>query len=249
MRRLFPDAVADLDDAGLAAAYRHPGGGRFVRMNFVASVDGAVTLDGRSGPLGTPADLRVFDLLRDLCDVVLVGAGTVRVEGYGPPEFRPARRARRRAAGLADVPPYAVVSGSLQLDPRWAVFTAAEARTIVITRAAAPADRRAALGEVADVIVAGDEQVDLAAAADQLAARGLHRVLCEGGPRLFGTLLTAGLVDELCLTVTPLLTGTGPGRIVAGPPLTVAERHAVGLDLGHVLTEDGALFLRYAVKR
>jgi riboflavin biosynthesis pyrimidine reductase len=140
----------------------------------------------------------------------------------------------------------AVVSASLDLDPTSRLFTAAEpaARTVVVTCRAAPADRRAALAEVADVLVAGDDRVDLAAAVGRLAERGLPRVLCEGGPTLFGTLLAAGLVDELCLTVSALLTGPGTGRIVAGPPPSDAP---YPLTLLHALEEDGALLLRYAL--
>jgi riboflavin biosynthesis pyrimidine reductase len=245
VRRLFPDLTAELDDEALAAAYAHPAdAGPYVRLNFVASVDGAVTVDGRAGGLGTPGDKRVFDLLRGLCDVLLVGAGTVRAEGYGPLRDTPRRPPTR--AGDRMIPPYAVVSGALDLDPGWAVFTESAARPIVITRAAAPADRRAALATVADVLVAGDDRVDLAAAVDQLARRGHPRVLCEGGPRLFGSLLAAGIVDELCLTVSPLLAGTGPGRIVAGEPLPERTRAAT---LRHVLEDDGSLLLRYAVGR
>src|SRR5215211_3753095 len=139
MRRLFPDPVADLDLDGTLAAYAPPAGAhRHLRVNFVSSVDGAVTLDGRSGGLSVPADKRVFGLLRDLAEVILVGAGTARAEGYGPPAHSPERRARRRALGLAEVPPLALVTGSLELDPAAPLFTAAAARTIVVTSAAAP---------------------------------------------------------------------------------------------------------------
>jgi len=243
----MPGPVGELDTEGVLAAYAVPAGvDRHLRLNFVSSVDGAVTLDGRSGGLSTPGDKRLFGLLRDLADVILVGAGTVRDEGYGPPAHSPRRRARRRALGLAEVPPYALVTNSLDLDPGSPLFTEAEARTVVIAPAGAPADRRAALDPVADVVTAGEHRVDLHAALDRLADRGLHRVLCEGGPALFGGLLGAGLVDELCLTVSPLLAGPGPARILGGPPLPAAP---YGLDTQHVLEEDGALFLRYAVRR
>jgi riboflavin biosynthesis pyrimidine reductase len=256
VRRLFPDPPAELDDEALAAAYAlPPETARHVRMNFVASVDGAATVGDKSRGLATSGDTRVFDLLRELCDVVLVGAGTVRVEGYLQPAYPPDRRARRLGRGLAEVPPYAVVSHSLLLDPTSPLFTAAVPRTIVVTRAGAPADRREALAQVADVVVAGTEQVDLAAALDQLADRGLRRVLCEGGPHLFGALLAANLVDELCLTVSPLLAGPGSVRIVAGQPRPDQTWPQPQLDrtwplaLRQLLTEDGALLLRYQVDR
>jgi riboflavin-specific deaminase-like protein len=248
--QLLPAAdgrLTDLDDAGLADAYAVPEGGPWhVRMNFVASADGGVTAAGVSAGLSSRADKRLFAVLRDLADVVLVGAGTVRAEGYRVQRYGPERRRRRVDLGRSELPVIAVVSSALDLDPTSTLFTKAEAtaRTMVITHQAAPADRLAALAEVADVLVAGDERVDLAAAVRGLAERGLARVLCEGGPTLFGGLLRAGLVDELCLTVSPLLTGPGPGRVVAGPPLDTILRR---LHLLHVLEEDGVLLLRYAV--
>jgi riboflavin biosynthesis pyrimidine reductase len=243
MRRLLPDPPAELDDTDLAAAYAVPGGGH-VRMNFVSTADGAAAVDGRSGGLGTAGDKKVFAELRTLCDVVLVGGGTAMTERYGNTVRDAAAKAKRRERGLAEVPPLALVSGSLRLDPSARMFTEAEVRPIVLTRANAPAGMSAQLQRVADVITVGDDKVDLARALSVLAARGLTRVLCEGGPTLFGSLHAAALVDELCLTLAPRLAGaTGP-RIIAGPGTDLAA-----LDLAQVLTEDGALFMRYTVRR
>lgn len=243
MRRLLP---APADEVDPATAYALPSGAaRHLRANFVCSADGAVSVAGRSGGLSGPADKRVFAALRDLADVVLVGAGTARAEGYRPARPDPSRRAARRAAGLAEVPTIALVSATLALDPALPVLAEAEARTIVVTHEAAPADARAAVTGIADIVVAGTDRVDLAGALDQFAARGFTRVLCEGGPRLFAALVAADLVDELCLTVSPLLAGPGAGRIVAGAPVD-AVRPA---RLVHALEEDGALFLRYALAR
>jgi riboflavin biosynthesis pyrimidine reductase len=243
VRRLLPDPPAELDDTDLAAAYAVPDAAH-VRMNFVHSVDGAATVDGRSAGLGTPGDKRLFGLLRTLCDLVLVGAGTAVAERYGPTITSAEARAARRDRGLAEVPPLALVSASLHLDPTAPVFTETPVRPIVLTRANAPAGTRSQLERVADVITAGDDTVDLAEALRVLAARGLRRVLSEGGPRLFGSLHAAGLVDELCLTVSPRLVGSGARRIIDGPAAELAD-----LTLAHVLTEDGALFLRYTVGR
>jgi riboflavin biosynthesis pyrimidine reductase len=243
MRRLLPDPPAEIDDTDLAAAYAVPDQAH-VRMNFVSSADGAATVDGRSGGLGTAGDKKVFGELRTLCDLVLVGGGTAMTESYGATVKSEQARARRRERGLAEVPPLAVVSGSLHLDPAAPMFTATAVRPIVLTKANAPAGMRAQLDRVADVVTAGDDRVDLATALSVLAARGLRRVLCEGGPSLFGSLHAAGLVDELCLTVSPRLAGAGGPRIIAGPAADLAD-----LDLTQVLTEDGALFLRYAVRR
>ena len=250
VRRLLPAAdgpPTELDDDALAEAYAVTAAiPRHLRMNFVSSADGGVTVQDRSAGLSNPADERVFALLRDLADVVLVGAGTARVEGYRAERYGPVRRRRRVELGRAELPVIAVVSGSLDIDPTSRLFADADpaARTVVITRRGAPADRLAALAAVADLIVAGDDHIDLAAALDRLAERGLRRMLCEGGPTLFGALLRAGLVDELCLTVSPLLTGPGTGRIVAGPVLDGAP---YPLDVLHLLEEDGALLLRYTL--
>jgi riboflavin biosynthesis pyrimidine reductase len=243
MRRLSPSPdPTELSTDDLADAYA-TSADRPVRASFVSSADGSASLDGRSGGLGTTADRQVLAMLRDLCDVIFVGAGTARAEGYGPPPSTAERRARRAALGLSPVPRLAVVSARLELDPAAPLFQS-DPRTIVVTHAAAPADRRQALEAVADVVVAGAERVDTRQALDLLSDRGLTRVLCEGGPTLAGTLLSAGRLDELCLTLSPLLAGGTGGRI-----LHLAEAAPNGLELVHVLEEEGALFLRYAVTR
>lgn len=231
MRQLLPAT----DEADLFSAYAQPGPG--VRVNFVASIDGAATLDGRSGGLSSQADKRVFRLLRTLADVVLVGAGTARVEKYGPVRLAPELQSWRQDHGLAPVPPLAVVSASLDLDPGSALFTEAVARPLILTRDDAPSDRRAGLSKVADVLTADSTSAWLRLLAD----RGLSRVLCEGGPRLFGTLLDDGLVDELCLTVAPVMAGQGAPRIAE--QMVPAGPRRFGLL--HVLEEDGFVFLRY----
>lgn len=230
MRRLVPDPGEPVD---LRAAYEVTSA-RHVRVNFASSVDGAVTVDGRSRGLSSDADRELFHLLRSMSDVVLVGAGTVRAENYGG-----ARAAEGQPA------PIAVVSRSLDLDPGSRLFTDTQVRPILLTCRRSPADRRQALAGLADVVEAGDEDVDLSAALAQLADRGLRHVICEGGPHLFGWLLAAGLVDELCLTVAPLLAGGRAGRIVAGLESQVTDP----MRLLHVLEDDGHLFLRYAVQR
>ncbi|SCL31402.1 Pyrimidine reductase, riboflavin biosynthesis [Micromonospora nigra] len=228
-----------LDDAALTARY-----GRadrpHLRVNFVTSVDGAVSVDGYSAGLSGQPDKRVFGLLRMLCDALVVAAGTLRHEGYRAVRLDERRRAWRRDHGLAEVPTLVVVSGSLDLDPAQAAFADAPVRPVVLTRADTPAP--SGLAEVADVVRCGDGAVDLAAGLARLRERGHDQLLCEGGPRLFGALTAADLVDEVCLTVAPLLAGAGPGRITAGGASPV--RH---LPLRHVLAAaDGMLMLRYA---
>ncbi|WP_319464206.1 pyrimidine reductase family protein [Micromonospora sp. RTP1Z1] len=238
--RLWPaPASGPLDDAELAALYGradHP----HLRVNFVSSVDGAVALDGYSAGLSGEPDKRVFGLLRMLCDALVVAAGTLRHEGYRAVRLDEGRRAWRREHGLAEYPTLVVVSGSLDLDPGQAAFADAPVRPVVLTSAAAEAPP--GLTDVADVVRCGADRVDLAAGLAELRHRGLGQLLCEGGPHLFGALTAADLVDELCLTVAPLLAGAGPGRITAGdasPPRRLPLRHVLAAD-------DGVLMLRYA---
>jgi riboflavin biosynthesis pyrimidine reductase len=246
MRALLPAPAEDVDvHAWYAEGWLADGG---VRVNFVASADGAATEDGLSRGLQTPGDNRVFAALRDLADVVLAGAGTVRAEGYAAITVGDRRQAIRTQHGLRPVLPTAVVSRSLRLDPAHELFTSAapDARTIVLTCAAADPALRTELGRVADVVVCGDETVELAGACTALRERGLTRVLCEGGSILFAQLAEADVVDELCLSITPVLTGPGARRVVAGQPWPGDPRR---LGLAGLLEEDGALFCRYRLER
>ncbi|MCU1676956.1 MAG: hypothetical protein JWM93_1714 [Frankiales bacterium] len=239
MRQLLPDPVGDVD---LLTAYAVPRAEQHVRVNFVTSIDGAATVGGLSEGLSGTADKRIFATLRTLADVVLVGAGTARAEGYGPAKANAQRREWRVAHGYAPVPPIAVVTGQADLDVTTRFFTEATTRPIVYTLASAPADRLAALSGVADVVTFEATTVPVADLVADLVNRGLHRVLCEGGPHLFGDLLRAGIVDELDLTVSPLLAGGSLPRIVQGTELRAPQP----MRLAQLLTEDGFLFLRYA---
>lgn len=212
-----------------------------IRVNFVSSLDGAVTLDGRSGGLGGQTDRELMQVLRTMADVLLVGAGTVRAEGYGGVRLEEDQVAWRRAQGLTDQPRMAVISHDLLLDAGHPFFAEAVTRPVLVTHAGAPAARREELERVADVVVVGAASVDLPRMRAELAARGLPQILCEGGPHLFGTLLHAGLVDEVCLTLAPRVVAGPAGRIAQGVP--EADRPARPLS---VLTDDdGFVFLRY----
>jgi len=222
--RLWPDPAEQLTDDELLAAVDHDG----VRVNFVASIDGAVTRDGLSGGGAPPADKRYFDLLRRVADVVVVGAGTVRAEGYGPMVVAQPRRGQ---------PVFAIVTASLDLDPTSTVFTKAPVRPVIITTERATG--RAAFADVADVVIAGSSRVDAELAVEALRARGLRRILCEGGPSLFGSFLAADVVDELCLTVAPSLEAGDAARIAGG------EAPARDMRLASVLRSGDTLLLRY----
>jgi riboflavin biosynthesis pyrimidine reductase len=238
---LFPAPGSDLSDDQLSALYdRDDREAPWLRVNFVSSVDGAATVDGVSAGLGGDADHRAFDLLRELTDVVIVGAGTVRGEGYGPMVLPPASVSRRVSRGLAPHPVFAIVSSRLDLDPSSRIFTDAPVRPIVVTTDAAPRDRRDALSAVADILIAGDSRLDPARLVAGLAERGLPQQHCEGGPSLFGTMLAAGVVNELCLTVSPQLVAGEAGRIITGDLASPRD-----LALGHVLASGDTLLLRY----
>lgn len=241
--RLLPSPQQDLDEEALLEAYRFDAGERpRVRFNFVASADGAATLRGRAGGLGNDADQRILQLLRRTADVLVLGAGTVRAEGYGGALLEEPGLAWRREHGAAAHPAVAIVSASLDLDPAAPFFAEAPVRPTVFGSASAPREARSRLAEVADVVVLGDQVVDPAEIVAELASRGHRRILSEGGPRLFGSFQQAGLVDELCLTVSPLLVG-GPNPRIAQSAL----EHAAPLPLAlvHVLLSEDLLFLRY----
>ncbi|POH70281.1 pyrimidine reductase family protein [Cryobacterium zongtaii] len=237
--------MSAIDPGDVLARYTvHDRSAPHLRVNFISSLDGAATHDGLSGGLGDDADKLVFDTVRMLSDVILVGAGTVRAEGYGGIRFTDEAVAWRVAHALPEHPPVALVSGRLDLDPAHPVFTAAATRPIVITHAQAPAQRRAALAAVADVWVCGEASVDHALMVRTLTARGYPQVLCEGGPSLFGSLLAADAVDELCLTLAPLLESGRAARI-AGAPDASPRR----MRLAHALPAGDTLLLRYVRAR
>ncbi|MGX2993877.1 pyrimidine reductase family protein [Streptomyces sp. JNUCC 64] len=228
----------------LADAYAYPGGPAvWLRANMVSTLDGAAQHDGRSQPISSAADMRVFGTLRGLADAVVVGAETVRQEGYRPARAREAFAARRAAAGQGPAPAVVVVSAGLDLDFSLPLFTEPLVPTLLATGAGAPADRLAAARAAGvEVVIAGEgAAVEPARLVGALAERGLRRLLTEGGPRLLGRIVADGVLDELCLTLSPMLTAGGAQRIAGGPSLAVPERFA----LGSLLEEGGFLFARY----
>ncbi|MFJ3223874.1 pyrimidine reductase family protein [Streptomyces sp. NPDC086783] len=261
MRRLFPVTEetaaqasggapgADVTDRDwslgeLARAYAYPDvRGPWLRANMVSTLDGAAQHEGRSQPISCAADMRIFGTLRALADVIVVGAETVRQEGYRPARAREDFAALREAAGQGPAPAIAVVSARLDLDFSLPLFASPLVPTLVLTGAAAPADRITAAGKVgAEVVIAGDGAgVDPVRAVAALAERGMNRLLTEGGPRLLGQLIAAGVLDELCLTLSPMLTAGGAQRIASGPPVEVPRR----FELASLLEEAGFLFSRY----
>jgi riboflavin biosynthesis pyrimidine reductase len=211
---------------------------------MIASLDGGATADGKSGGLAGRGDRAVFSLMRHAADVILVGASTVRVENYSGAQLPVAARQARQRRGQAEVPPIAVVTRSGDLDPSALLFTRTEVPPLILTSARTVEDTRRRLGAVAEVIDASGadpNSADDSVILRVLAERGLFRVLAEGGPLILGSLIENGLMDELCLTIAPILVGGASKRIVTG--------------LGHALTkmrrahlladDDGYLYTRY----
>lgn len=237
MRRIYPDPAEIEGSAGLAEAYACPRD--WLRVNMVASLDGAATVRGRVGALTATADQRVLVTLRMLADVVLVGAATIRAEGYGPFEVDPTWRRRRQANGQQPVPPLAIVTASGDLDLDAPVFADAEAPPLVIVPAACP--RREEIAQSFPVIVAGGERVDPAEAVARLRGLGHRHVLSEGGPHMFAQLVAARLVDEVCLAIAPVLVAGEETRTAVGESLRQQ------LCLQQLYTADDYLFGRYRV--
>lgn len=242
MRALLPDPVAEVDPLRAYTTDRPaPAGRPWLLVNMVASLDGAISVEGRSGGLGGPADRRVFSALRSLADVILVGASTVRAEGYGPARITDDLQATRVERGQSPTPQIAVISASLQLDLSSSLFSESATPPLVITAPGSSQARRVEVSRAADLLLAGQaERVDMPEALILLGDLGARVVLCEGGPTLNAQLLAHDLVDELCLTIAPLMVGGPAPRAASGedvhPPL--------GFRLAHLLEEDGALFLR-----
>ncbi|MGL5865373.1 MAG: dihydrofolate reductase family protein [Dermatophilaceae bacterium] len=234
---LGPDGASASDepvtDDVLAGLYAFPPGERWLRANMVTTLDGAVAgADGRSGSINTPPDTRLFAVQRDLCDVVLVGAGTARAEGY------------RRVGATprsSDPAALAVVTRSARVPDLLLEPTLGRGALLVLTCAAAGADRlavlRSAVGADA-LVVCGDHDVDLTDAVVQLAALGMPGVLCEGGPSLLGSAFAAGVVDELALTLAPTVVGGDATRLASG---AFAGPHGIRMTPHLLLEEDGTM--------
>jgi len=241
MRSLFPTEAEAVDLAEVYGDMPRVDGRPSVRLNMIVSVDGGTSWNGVSGALGGPADKEVFAVLRSLTDMVLVASGTMRAEHYGPAILPPHVRDARLARGQTPTPPIAVVSSSCQFDWTSTFFTAATQRPYIITVASADAASREQADTVAEVIIAGDETVDLARAVAELGARGARSILAEGGPTLNGELAKEGLLDELCVTLAPLLASGDAKRLLSGS--TLAE--LAHLRVRSICEQDDYLFLRY----
>ena len=210
-------------------------------LNMIATLDGRAAAGGSTRALGGPADLEMLLELRVIADAVMVGSGTLRAEGYGRLMRRPERRAARTAAGLAADPPAVLISRELDLPWDAALFDAAEQPVLIYTRAGRPRLPRTS----ADVEVVVLDALEPRAVLADLRRRGVAVLLCEGGPTLNAWLLAAGAVDELFLTLTPVLSGDPREPTILGGP---ALDPPAGAQLEWVLRHRSDLFLRYRLR-
>jgi riboflavin biosynthesis pyrimidine reductase len=243
MHWLRPGEPVDDPLAPYVEVAREAHGGRpHVVANMVGGLDGSAAVSGRVGALSGSADARLFTELRSIADVVLVGARTVRQEHYGPVRLPDRLREERISRGRPPTPRIAVVSRSLDFDWSIPLFSKADPgnRPYVITAGVADPARMDAAREHAEVVVAGDTTVDPRQALAQFHDGGAQVVLCEGGPTLLGELVAADLLDELCLSLTPLM-GGDPLPLSLAPAGAPIARFV----LAHALVDDDDLFLRY----
>lgn len=239
---LAGDLAGQLSDDEIADAYAWPAERRWVRAMMVTSLDGAAAgPDGLSGSLSSEADQRVFRAVRRFADAVLIGAGTLRAEEYTPMVAKPDDAARRRASGQSPAPRIAVVSRSLDLPWHLPVWTESHHRPVVLTGRDVDPSRLAEAEDHAEVLAL--ESTGPAAVLDALTARGLRRIVCEGGPHLLRDLLAAGLVDEADITVSPVFAGT------LASPDTPAISPPVRARLAHVLAGEDSLMTRYLLEQ
>ena len=221
LRRLLPDqAEVSIEEAvaGLGWGDRAPADRPFVAVNMVSSADGKATLAGRTAPMSAAADRALFHQLRTQADGILVGAGTVRIERYGRVTKTPELQAERERAGVRP-----------------------EALAVIVSRSGLLPDDLPLLVDTPEAVRVVPNPAE---ALRELREEGIRSLLCEGGPTLNSTLFEANLVDELFLTVAPVVGGSGETlTIVEGGPL----REPIDLQLLTAHVADGHLFLRYSV--
>ncbi len=244
MERLLPDHAATTIEAQLAGFDPVAAAGSerpFTYTNFVLSVDGHATLEGRAGTLGSATDIEMLMGLRATADAVMVGAGTMRVERYGRLIPDASKRAWRERRGLPHDPLAVLISGRLDLPWDAGLFTCGAGRVLIFTAS----EKEPPPTATPVRIVRHEGRVNVREALRQLRAeRGIRALLCEGGPRLHAELAAAGLVDELFVTREPLLAGGGGPGLLTGLP-----EGGIALELAWLLREGDELFARYRVRR
>ncbi|HEY6627774.1 MAG TPA: dihydrofolate reductase family protein [Acidimicrobiia bacterium] len=234
---IYPETGAVDDLLGLVLGSERSIVGRpWVMLNMVASIDGATSVNGRSRGLADDDDRTMFKALRAVPDIILVGAETARADDYGPIRLDEERIQRRRAVGKPDLPRLAVLSGHLNLDPGAKLFSDPDLRPIVLTGRDADSDRLKSLEPIAEVVVFEDLSIE-----SVLGHFGSGVILCEGGPGINAQLAEVGAIDELNLTVAPLIVGGQSKRVAQGATAHSPQE----MELDQILAGDRSLFLRY----
>ncbi|HLW96259.1 MAG TPA: dihydrofolate reductase family protein [Solirubrobacteraceae bacterium] len=237
-RRLLPQPTQSVAAAEALGHLRAaaPGARPVLALNMIASVDGRITIDGRSTPLSNPADRALFHALRARADAVLVAAGTARAERYGPTIRNEQTRAARAARGEREQPLAVVATRKVDLDPGLPLLSDPASFVVIVTasdRELAPCAARVEYLRTPTI----REALDLLGS-----AYGVRRVICEGGPKLNSTLAEESLIDELFLSVSPLLVGGGDATILADSEIAEPQK----LELQMLLECDDALYAHYA---
>lgn len=222
-----PNEAVDIGERLAADLRPKPHGRPWVCMVMISSIDGAISLDGASGALGAPSDQERFAAARRCADGIVVGANTVSIEDYRP-----------------TTAPIAVVSGSLSLDPTARLFGGGDHQPLLFTTAQAARARGADFDGVAEVVDLG-ESIDVLALLADLDERGMKVVVLEGGPTLNGHFIEADLVDELLLSVSPVVVAGDAPRLVKGPTLGLGRVFTPD----RVLLGDDLVFVRYLRQR
>ena len=235
---VFPAPPRTLDADDLLAAYPWPDEGRWVRAMMVTTLDGAAAgPDGLSVSISSPVDGQVFDSVRRLADAVLIGAGTLRAEQYGPMRSVEADAERRRKAGQAPAPQLAVVSGSLDLPWDLPVWSGSTLTPLVLTGPSPEAGALELARRHATVLTCTD--LEPATLLDALTHRGLRRIVCEGGPTLLEAVVRADLLDEADITLSPVFAGT------AKTPRTSGLAGVARFEMAHLIAAESHLMARY----
>ena len=235
---VFPAPPRTLDAEDLLAAYPWPDEGRWVRAMMVTTLDGAAAgPDGLSGSISSPVDGQVFDSVRRLADAVLIGAGTLRAEQYGPMRSVEADAERRRKAGQAPAPQLTVVSGSLDLPWDLPVWSGSTLTPLVLTGPSPDAVALELAQRHTTVLTCAD--LEPATLLDALTDRGLRRIVCEGGPSLLEAVVKADLLDEADITLSPVFAGTSK------TPRTSGLAEVARFEIAHLIAAESYLMARY----
>lgn len=237
-KQIFPETIENID---LNIAYAYPEENKaFLRTNMVSSIDGAISIDGHAHGLSNETDKKIYRAMRNLADVILVGARTMRIEKYKPAAIDEKNQALRILRGQMSIPPVALVSMSGLFDWDLPFFKDAKVKPFIFT--SDEGFNVASEGkDLAEIIKCGKDKVDLHKVIEELSSRGLNKILCEGGPTLNAHLLSAGLIDELCLTISPMIVQGNEARIFDGPKFDTP----VGFIPGNIFVEENNIFTRY----